>query len=91
MKMTEELKNKIKTAKTKEEVQKIFTEAGVELTDEDLDGVSGGVDATRMFPSFRCPYCGCVGFFYPFPGVGNTAYCCECDGDFILTQELLVW
>jgi len=50
MKLTEELKEKLKNASSKEEVKKILEEtrksaeeAGVILDDEDLDNVAGGI------------------------------------------------
>lgn len=42
MKLTGLLKNKVEEAQTKEEKKAIIAEAGMELTDEELDGVAGG-------------------------------------------------
>ena len=42
MELTKELKEKLENAESKEEAKKILEEAGVELTDEDLDKVAGG-------------------------------------------------
>ena len=42
MKLTGELKEKVENAKSAEEAKKILEEAGVELTDAELDQVSGG-------------------------------------------------
>lgn len=42
MKLTGLLKNKVEEAQTKEEKKAIIAEAGMELTDEELDGVTGG-------------------------------------------------
>ena len=51
MKLTDELQNKLKNAKSEDEVKKILgetkqnvEEAGVILDDAELDQVSGGVD-----------------------------------------------
>ena len=41
MKLTDDLKNKIDGAKSKEEVKEIFEESGLELTDTELDQVAG--------------------------------------------------
>ena len=38
------LKERVKAANTPEELLKLFEEAGFELSDEELDGIAGGVD-----------------------------------------------
>ena len=43
MKLTGELKEKVEKAESKEEAKKILKEAGVELSDAELDQVSGGM------------------------------------------------
>ena len=43
MKITPELKEKLEAAKTAEEKKKLLTEAGVELTDEEIEKVAGGI------------------------------------------------
>ena len=43
MKLVGELKNKVEKAENQEEAKKIIKEAGMELTDEELDQVAGGV------------------------------------------------
>ena len=42
MQLIGELKEKLKNAESKEEAKKILEEAGVELTDEEMDQVAGG-------------------------------------------------
>ena len=42
MKLTGELKEKVSKAETKEQAKEIIASAGMELTDEELDQVSGG-------------------------------------------------
>ena len=42
MELTKELKEKLEKAESKEEAKKIIKEAGLELTDNDLDQVAGG-------------------------------------------------
>ena len=42
MKLTGELKEKVEKAETREEAKKVIEEAGMELTDEELDQVAGG-------------------------------------------------
>ena len=44
MKLTGELKDKVENAESKEEAKKILKDAGIELTDTELDEVSGGDD-----------------------------------------------
>lgn len=43
MKVVGELKDKVEAAKTKEEAKTVIAEAGIELTDDELDEVAGGV------------------------------------------------
>ena len=54
MKLVGLLKDKVDKAETKEEKKDIIKEAGIELTDEELDGVAGGFilipDTTRNKP-----------------------------------------
>ncbi len=42
MKLTGELKEKVEKIENKEEAKKIIEEAGMKLTDEELDQVAGG-------------------------------------------------
>lgn len=42
MKLTGNLKEQVEKAKTKEEAKDIIAEAGMELTEDELDQVSGG-------------------------------------------------
>lgn len=42
MKLVGELKDKVEKAETKVEAKKIIEEAGMELTDEEMDQVAGG-------------------------------------------------
>ena len=43
MELTKELKEKLEKAENKEDAKKILEEAGVELTEEELDQVAGGI------------------------------------------------
>ena len=43
MKITSELKEKLKAAKTAEEKKKLLAESGMELTDEEIEKVAGGI------------------------------------------------
>ena len=42
MELTKELKEKLENAKSAEEAKNILKEAGLELTEEELDQVAGG-------------------------------------------------
>ena len=42
MKLTEEQKTRLENCKSKEEILKIVDEENIELSDEDLDKISGG-------------------------------------------------
>ena len=42
MKLVGELKDKVEKAENQEEAKKIIEEAGMELTDEEMDQVAGG-------------------------------------------------
>ena len=43
MELTKELKEKVEKVKSVEEAKKILEEAGVKLTEEELDQVAGGL------------------------------------------------
>ena len=43
MKLVGELKDKVEKAENREEAKEIIKEAGVELTDDELDQVAGGL------------------------------------------------
>lgn len=43
MKLTGELKKNVDKAQTKEEAKELIAQAGMELTDEELDTVAGGL------------------------------------------------
>jgi len=47
MKLTGVLKDKVDAVETKEEKRAIIAEAGIELTDDELEGVAGGAKRDR--------------------------------------------
>ncbi len=49
MELTGDLKKQVEQAKTKEEALKIIEQAGIELTDEELDQVAGGGLFSSLF------------------------------------------
>ena len=52
--LSEEQIAKVKECKNQEELLKLAKQEGVELTDEQLNAISGG----GCFSSFKCPNCG---------------------------------
>ncbi len=48
MKLTGELKKQVEMAGSKEEMKKLIEEAGMELTDSELDQVAGGQMQTKL-------------------------------------------
>ena len=56
MKLIGNLKKKVDEANTKEEAKELIANAGMELTEEEMDAVSGG--QTMESPFLRCPKCG---------------------------------
>jgi len=58
MKLTGLLKDKVDAVDTREEKKAIIAEAGMELTDDELDGVAGG--SIYMPINLTCHYCGWV-------------------------------
>jgi len=45
MELTGDLKKRVEQAETKEEAKVLIAQAGMELTDEELDQVAGGLSA----------------------------------------------
>ena len=56
--LTDEQIAKVKACKNQEEVLKVAAEEGIELTDEQLEAVSGGC-GTFTATDKKCPKCGC--------------------------------
>ena len=54
--LTEEQIAKVKACKNQEELLKYAKEEGIQLTDEQLEAVSGGICTST--PEFKCPKCG---------------------------------
>ena len=60
MKLIGDLKKKVDEANTKEEARELIANAGMELTEEEMDAVSGG-QVSGVFTSGHarvCPKCG---------------------------------
>ncbi len=57
MKLIGDLKKKVDEANTKEEARELIANAGMELTEEEMDAVNGGI----LFKGgvvWKCPKCG---------------------------------
>ena len=63
MKLIGDLKKKVDEANTKEEAKELIANAGMELTEEEMDAVSGGSLGNGIDSTCRCPKCG-----HPFGG-----------------------
>ena len=71
--LTEEQIAKVKACKNQEEVLKVAAEEGIELTDEQLEAVSGGECDNEV-----CPYCRGKGV-----KIGDDLYQCgRCHGKY---------
>lgn len=65
MKLIGDLKKKVDEAKTKEEAKELIANAGMELTEEEMDAVSGGLMPSPSFGGPRCLKCGHPHGHYP--------------------------
>ena len=71
--LTEEQISRVKACKNSGELLKLAKEEGIELTDEQLEAVSGGV-CTASMP--KCPRCGSNEFVTEEYSGGSYHYCC---------------
>ena len=71
--LTEEQIAKVKACKNNDELLKLAKEEGIELTDDQLEAVSGGV-CTASLP--KCPVCGSNEFVTEEYQGGSYHYCC---------------
>ena len=82
--LTEEQIAKIKACKDQEEVLKLAKEEGIELTDEQLEAVSGGCATT-----LRCPACSSDNFHYRrVRGFDEDEYYCDNCGRVYKASEI---
>lgn len=58
MKLIGDLKKKVDEANTKEEAKELIANAGMELTEEEMDAVSGGSSGDIPIGIGQCPKCG---------------------------------
>ena len=75
--LTDEQIAKVKACKNQEELLKLAKEEGIELTDEQLEAVSGGICTST--PDFVCPDCGSkdISHRYNENSIANW-YTCTC-------------
>ena len=73
--LTEEQVEKVKACKNQDELLAIAKEEGIELTDEQLEAVSGGCG----FSSLVCPRCGSTDVNYHMQYSGYSYICGACD------------
>lgn len=55
MEMTDDLREKLKAARTSDDAKRAIEEAGMLLSDDELEGVSGGVKVGTA--THKCPIC----------------------------------
>lgn len=77
--LSEEQIAKIKDCKSQEEILKLAKEEGIELSDEQLEAVSGGVCQGDIDVSMTCPKCGA---WAEVSAVGDHYHCYVCNMDF---------
>ena len=58
MKLTGIIKNKIDEEEPMEEKKNIIAGESIELSDEDLEGIAGGLGKKTTETGFKCPQCG---------------------------------
>ncbi len=58
MKLTGELKEQVEKAETKEEKKKLLEDAGIKLTDDELDKVAGGGLHSSLFVDWPVDFSG---------------------------------
>ena len=74
--LSEEQIAKIKACKNTEEMLAVAKEEGVQLNDEQLEAVSGGVCTA---PEIKCPKCGCTKLSSFMQYSGYTYICTNCN------------
>ena len=79
MKLTGNLKKQVEQTESKEEARKVIRQAGMELTDEELDQVSGGAIQTVRTGSSRAEV------IRSGPGITYSQICSLGDGEKVYT------
>ena len=73
--LTEDQIAKIKECKSNEEMLALAKQEGVQLSDEQLEAVSGGCTSTLRSEDVRCPACGSGERVTKIVGSENKTYC----------------
>ena len=82
MKLTGSLKNKVFKAETMEEKKDIIAKAGMELTNDELENVTGGVSSSQLTVRHKCDKCNKETTFNLFSG--GRAICTNCGNKMML-------
>ena len=77
MKLIGNLKKQVEETKNKEEAKEVIEKAGMELTDEELDQVAGGLAGSGRI--YYCDQC--------HKNSGPEGEKCSCGGVFLLTSQ----
>ena len=80
--LSEEQLAKVRACKNKDELLELAKEEGVELTEEQLEGVSGGACTSIRI---TCPWCGS---YFAVQRSGEFFHCEFCDCTFTKTGEI---
>ena len=75
-----ELQEKLMSAKTSDDLIALVKDEGIELSDEELDNISGG-EWLEDKRGESCPWCGC--FVEYASGVTMPRYCPHCNGQIV--------
>lgn len=76
MKLIGGLKKKVEAAQTKEAKKDIIAQAGMELTDDELDVATGGINNNLLTVKHKCNNCGKETTFNLYSG--GRAVCTVC-------------
>ena len=85
MNLTGELKDKVERVETMEEKKNIIADAGMELTDEELEGVAGGYELEDG-RKIECPYCHCPTFHGTTISKFTIMCCDRCEREFDISS-----
>jgi hypothetical protein len=80
--LTSEQRAKIDAAKSPEDIQAIAREGGYELSNEELEGISGGDWNSIDDMLVTCPNCGNQFYERVVSGRKTTVYCINCNTAF---------
>ncbi len=82
MKLTGILKDKVDKAETMEAKKDIIADAGMELTNDELENVTGGASSSQLTVRHKCDKCNEETIFNLFSG--GRATCTNCGNKMVL-------